>query len=54
MLGVRRPSVTEVAGRLQDLGVISYSRGIITVRDIDALKKMSCECYETLRFRTIA
>ena len=51
MLGVRRTSVTEVASRMQALGLISYARGTITVRDVAALKRLSCECYETLRVR---
>jgi hypothetical protein len=29
--------------------VISYSRGVIKILDLEALKAMSCECYETLR-----
>ena len=49
MLGVRRTSVTEVARRIQAAGAISYSRGVIKIIDLDALKAMSCECYETLR-----
>jgi len=49
MLGVRRTSVTEVAKGLQDAGVISYSRGLIQIRDIPALRGKSCECFETLR-----
>jgi CRP-like cAMP-binding protein len=49
MLGVRRTSVTEVAGKIQAKGAISYARGIIKIVDLDALKAMSCECYETLR-----
>lgn len=49
MLGVRRTSVTEVAGKLQTDGVISYSRGIIRIVDRPALEQMSCECFETLR-----
>lgn len=49
MLGVRRTSVTEVAVRMQDAGVISYSRGIIKIVDLQKLKDTSCECYETLR-----
>jgi CRP-like cAMP-binding protein len=49
MLGVRRTSVTEVARRIQAAGAISYSRGVIRIIDLDALKAMSCECYETLR-----
>jgi CRP-like cAMP-binding protein len=49
MLGVRRTSVTEVAVKMQDAGIISYSRGIINVIDLAKLKGYSCECYETLR-----
>jgi CRP-like cAMP-binding protein len=49
MLGVRRTSVTEVASRIQANGAISYSRGLIKIVDLDALKAMSCECYDTLR-----
>ena len=49
MLGVRRTSVTEVAQKIQEAGAISYSRGVIKIIDLDALKTMSCECYETLR-----
>ncbi|HEY3890679.1 MAG TPA: Crp/Fnr family transcriptional regulator [Bradyrhizobium sp.] len=48
MLGVRRTSVTEVASKVQASGAISYSRGVIRIIDLDALKAMSCECYETL------
>jgi CRP-like cAMP-binding protein len=48
MLGVRRTSVTEVAGKLQSDGVISYSRGVIKIVDRPALERVSCECYQTL------
>jgi CRP-like cAMP-binding protein len=49
MLGVRRTSVTEVASRLQATGAICYSRGVIKIIDLERLKALSCECYETLR-----
>jgi CRP-like cAMP-binding protein len=49
MLGVRRTSVTEVAGKLQSDGVISYSRGVIRIIDRGALEEVSCECFRTLR-----
>jgi CRP-like cAMP-binding protein len=48
MLGVRRTSVTEVASKVQNAGVITYSRGVIKILDRPALMRMSCECYETL------
>jgi CRP-like cAMP-binding protein len=49
MLGVRRTSVTEVASSIQARGAISYSRGAIKILDLEALKAISCECYEMLR-----
>ncbi len=45
MLGVRRESVTEAAGKLQKLGVIKYVRGKITVLDRPQIESLSCECY---------
>ncbi|MEH2474872.1 CRP-like cAMP-binding protein [Nitrobacteraceae bacterium AZCC 2161] len=48
MLGVRRTSVTEVAGKLQSEGVISFSRGVIQILDRAALEAHSCECYQSL------
>jgi CRP-like cAMP-binding protein len=48
MLGVRRTSVTEVAGKIQASGAISYSRGIIKILDRPKLEALACECYQTL------
>lgn len=48
MLGVRRTSVTEVAIKVQDQGIITYARGVIKILDRGALERMSCECYRTL------
>ena len=52
MLGVRREGVTESAGKLQDLGVIEYHRGQITVLDRPRLEKLSCECYAVVKKET--
>ena len=49
MLGVRREGVTEAAGRLQKLGVITYARGLITVLDRDRLEQLTCECYAVVK-----
>jgi CRP-like cAMP-binding protein len=49
MLGVRREGVTEAAGKLQDLGVIRYKRGHITVLDRPQLERLSCECYAVVK-----
>lgn len=52
MLGVRREGVTQAALKLQQLGVISYSRGLIKVLDRSALESMSCECYTVVKKET--
>jgi len=52
MLGVRREGVTGAAGKLQDLGVIHYSRGRITVLDRPKLEQLSCECYAVVKQET--
>jgi DNA-binding transcriptional regulator YhcF (GntR family) len=49
MLGVRRASVSEVAGRLQREGLIQYSRGIITVTNRAGLEAVTCECYAIIK-----
>ena len=49
MLGVRREGVTEAAGRLQDAGLIHYSRGHIRVLDRRGLEARVCECYNVVR-----
>ncbi len=49
MLGVRRQTVTVVAGALQNAGLIDYRRGTMTIRDRARLEETSCECYGTIR-----
>jgi CRP-like cAMP-binding protein len=49
MLGVRRATVTVVAGFLQRTGLIKYSRGRITIVDRTALEAGACECYGIIK-----
>jgi hypothetical protein len=49
MLGVRRESITEAAGRLQKAGLIHYSRGHIAVLDRPRLETEACECYAVVK-----
>jgi hypothetical protein len=52
MLGVRREGVTGAALKLQKLGAISYSRGLIKVLDRPQLERLSCECYLVVKNQT--
>ena len=49
MLGVRREGVTEGATKLQQAGLIKYSRGRISVLDRPGLEKRTCECYAVVK-----
>jgi CRP-like cAMP-binding protein len=49
MLGVRRATVSETAGSLHKAGLISYSRGVITIDDLAGLQEAACECYGIVR-----
>ena len=49
MLGVRRESVTETAGKLQDAGMINYHRGHIELKDRGKLETVACECYGVMK-----
>ncbi len=49
MLGVRRQSVSEVAGQMRRHGLIEYSRGVITIKDRRKLEAAACcECYDVM------
>lgn len=47
MLGVRRTSVSVVAGKLQAANFIRYTRGHIELLDMDGINDSACECYAT-------
>lgn len=45
MLGARRSTVTVAAGALQERGLITYSRGKVTILDRPRTIQAACECY---------
>jgi Mn-dependent DtxR family transcriptional regulator len=49
MLGVRRATVTIIAGALQKAGLIDYSRGRIRIVNRRGLEAAACECYDVVR-----
>ena len=51
MLGVHRPSVSLIARRFQQLGLIRYNRGLVTILDRAGVEEASCECYAVIRQR---
>lgn len=49
MLGVHRPSVSLIARRFQQAGLLDYHRGTIRILDRTGLEKTACECYAAVR-----
>lgn len=46
LLGVQRTTVNAAAMSLKAAGSIRYSRGVIRIIDLPALKRAACECYD--------
>ena len=49
MLGVRRQSVSVIAGTFRSAGLIRYVHGRVTVLDPKGLEAAACECYPVIR-----
>jgi CRP-like cAMP-binding protein len=49
MLGVRRESVSEAAGKLQEARLIQYNRGHIIVLNRMGVEARACECYTLVK-----
>ena len=45
MLGSRRAGVSRAAFQLRSAGLIDYRNGRMRIRDVEGLKKVSCECF---------
>jgi CRP-like cAMP-binding protein len=54
MLGSNRVTLNQAASKLQDLGLIEYTRGRISLIDLPALEKFSCTCYRRIRDAYVA
>ena len=48
-LGVRRASISQAVGKLQELGAIQYDRGEFAIVERGRLEEFACPCYRLLR-----
>jgi CRP-like cAMP-binding protein len=51
MLGVQRPTITNIARELEGAGLIERGRRQLTILDRSGLEQASCECYHLVRAR---
>jgi Mn-dependent DtxR family transcriptional regulator len=49
MLGTRRSSVSVAASILQKAGMITYTRGNVTIVDEPKLAEAACDCYQIIQ-----
>jgi Mn-dependent DtxR family transcriptional regulator len=49
MLGVSRPTVSQVGQELLAAGLIHYAQGRLTIDDRAGLERVACECYGAVR-----
>jgi CRP-like cAMP-binding protein len=49
MLGTDRPTLSLAAAALQKKGILSYTRGALTILNRKALERFSCECYGAIQ-----
>jgi CRP-like cAMP-binding protein len=48
-LGTRRASVTVILNNLADNGMVELERGRVTIKNLEALKNASCECFRLIQ-----
>jgi CRP-like cAMP-binding protein len=49
MLGVRRQTISIIAGTLQKADLINYRRGVVQILNRKGLEDGACECYEVMK-----
>jgi CRP-like cAMP-binding protein len=54
LLGVQRTTINAAASELRSGGAIEYRRGKVRIRSREALKGLSCSCYQAQRQRSEA
>lgn len=52
MLGARRTTVSLAASILQKAGMITYTRGQVTISDLAKLRQTACDCYDAIQSQT--
>lgn len=51
-VSARRAGITVAAGTLHDIDAITYSRGRLQIRNLEALQRAACECYDIMTLKT--
>ena len=49
MLGVHRPTITDIATKLEKQGLITVRRGLIRISSVEGLERIACDCYIVVR-----
>lgn len=49
MLGVRRQTISIIAGTLQKAGLVTYRRGVVRILNREGLEECTCECYGAMK-----
>lgn len=49
MVGAPRSGVTQAADFLRSKGIIEYSRGVLTIRNVKQLRNEACECFDVVK-----
>jgi len=53
VLGLRRATVSDACSKLQQAGILDYSRGMLSIVDRARLEAHACECYGRIRSKFV-